>query len=738
MMMPPKPPGDGGERGRSAPPARSAASDFLRGYADYLRILHRRRRAAIAAFAIVALPALLLTFTADSVFEATARVRVGVPLPEVGDQPRQATRPGINDYIGMFRTRTVARHALAELDLAHLPFARAGNPLAALTRWAGGLWPREATASEVADSPVAPSSESDAERASIDALLANLTVTPVAESRLLDVGVTATDPVAAANMANAIVRQAIRQEVNLRLTTTGDASQFFDEQLEEQRRRLEESEAALQAYKEQQNAVSVGDRQNIVTQKLADLNAALTRAKTERIAKQTLYERARALRTNPAALDTLPGAAGSTYVRQLKDELAAHQRKRAELSEQYGELHPEMVTATRAVEEAGTRLDQELAKIADAVHNEFLAAVAQERSLTQALETQKRETLDLGRMSMEYAALEREAASHRELYERLLQHSKQAGLSSELKATEIAIVDTATTPRAPARPRRTLNSVAGIGGGLCAAIGFALLLEFMDRRIRTPEQIRRDLGLPYLGYVPLVRGRGGDTANPMIAGDEVDAAFREAIRRVRANLLLSTAAEGCRSLIVTSTAPKEGKTCVATNLALALAQSGLRVLLVDADMRRARVHRHLCLEPTAGLAGVLAGLATLDQVLLTMPGTSLTVLPAGPHPPNPPELLSSARYGELLKALRTRFDWIVIDTPPIMAVADAALLAREATGVLFVVGSEMIAGETVREAVDALSHGAVVLGAVLNRVDLDRQRFYYSKYYNPAYEQYYA
>lgn len=718
---------------RSTPARRPAPVDASFGFLDYVRILHRRRWPGLIAFFVIALPPLVLTMTAEAVYEGQARVQVGIPLPDVAGRETPQTKGTVNDYVELFKSRRVARSALEELRLWNPPFERSTNLVLRLRDVLGQLWPGEATASAAT---VRDTSEPESLRGPIDALLANLTVTPVPESRLLDISVSATDPVVAAKLTNAIVRHGINQDLGLRASSNQETSQWLSRQLAEQRQRLEASEAALQQYKEEKNALSVGDRQNIVDQKLIDLNSALTRAKTERIAKEELYKRAQTLRASPSDLDTLPGAAGSTYVRQLKDEIAALTRKRTELSEQYGELHPEMVAVNNGIKDAKARLDAELAKIGDSVRNEYLAAAAQERSLTAALEAQKGEALDLNRKTIEYGALERDALGNRALYERLLQQSQQTGLSSALKAADMAIVDAAEPPPIPARPARGRNAIASIGGALFGAIGFALLLEFLDKRIKSPDQIKRDLALPYLGYVPLVRSDA--SSEPLLIDDDISASFHEAVRRVRANLMLSTATEGCRLLVVTSTAPREGKTMVSSNLALALSQSGARVLLVDADLRRPRIEEQLRLDAGPGLSDVLTGQRTLDAALRSLKGTALAILTAGPCPPNPPELISSARYRDLMSSLRDKYDWIIVDSPPVMAVADAALLAREATGVIFVVGAEMSSIETVREAVDELgAANATILGAVLNRVDLERNGFYYSKYYNPDYEHYY-
>jgi succinoglycan biosynthesis transport protein ExoP len=704
------------------------------GYVDYLRILHRRRRVAVVVFVLITVPTLLLTLTAESVYEAVARVRVGLPLPAVAEQAPPQAKTGINDYVQLFRSREVVRRALEEVGLSELPFPSGRSWATTAAQILGGFRPVDAAAAS--PGVARPSGPTDT-GLPVDALLSHLSITALPESRLIDVRVSATDPASAAALANAIVRQAIDRELDVRAASSTETSSWLNQQLEEQRARLASSEAALQTYKEDQNALAVEDRQNIVVQKLSDLNAAVTRAKTERIAKEALYRQAETLRSNPETLDTLSGAGNSAYVRQLKDELAALVRRRAALSDEYGELHPEMTSATQAIAEMRVRLTAELSKIVASVRNDYEAALAQERRLVAALEAQKSEALDLNRKTLAYSALEREATGNRELYERLLQQAKASGLTSELRAADIAIVDAAEPPPAPARPARLLNAAASLGGGLFAALGIALLMEFTDRRVKTPDQIKRDLALPYLGYVPLVTVAEGD--EPVLLTSEVPARFKEAIRRVRANVLLSSASEGCRTLVITSTSPREGKTLLSCNLALALAQSGARVTLIDADMRRSRVHLHLGLDSGPGLTEVLARSTSIESALRVFDDGRLRVLLAGAHPPNPAELISSARYRDVISDLQKTSDWVIVDSPPVMAVADATLLAQQATGIVFVVAAEMSAVETVREALEQLSATPVpVLGAVLNRVDVERNAFYYSKYYNPDYESYYA
>jgi capsular exopolysaccharide synthesis family protein len=249
--------------------------------------------------------------------------------------------------------------------------------------------------------------------------------------------------------------------------------------------------------------------------------------------------------------------------------------------------------------------------------------------------------------------------------------------------------------------------------------------------------VRHDLGLPFLGMVPALGSKERGSA-PLLC-NEVPTNFAEAIRSIRTGLLFSSADEGAKTLVVTSTAPSEGKTLVASNLAIALAQAGQRVILIDADMRRPRVHELFGCEQEPGLSNLIIG-KVLQSVAVQPSGVpSLSTLAAGHIPPNPSELLVSKRFHDLIANLKVDYDWIVIDSPPVMAVTDACLLAHDATGVLFVIGSEMTDRKTATVALDQLeAANARFVGAVLNRVNLDRHSYYYSHYYRRDYVKHYA
>jgi capsular exopolysaccharide synthesis family protein len=474
-------------------------------------------------------------------------------------------------------------------------------------------------------------------------------------------------------------------------------------------------------------------------QRLADLNGALTKAKTERISKEGLYNQLAALQNDRAALDTFPLILSNAYIQQLKAQVAELQKEQANLAERYGDRYPDMVRVKTALQAAEARLQGEIAKTVESVRNDFLAARAQEQSLTEALDSQKRLALNQNRVEIEYASLERDAQSNRQVLENLLQQAKQSGLAAAVSASNIRVVEQAVVPSVPVRPQRGRLLLLTLLGASLLSVGLAFVVEYLDTRVKSPEEIRLYLGVHCLGMVPVVDRKELDHATPLV-GRHSSADFSESVRRIRTNLMVSSMRNAVKTLAVTSTSPEEGKTVVASNLAVVLAQAGRKVLLIDADMRRPKVHEVFELPQQPGLSSLLGWLQrpNLAEAVRQYGETGLDVLTAGPIPSNPAELLAMPAFRDLLGRLGPLYDHIIIDCPPIMAVTDASLVANEVSGVLFVIGAETTTRAAARTAIDELRDTRDnIVGAVLNRVDLRHNSYYYARYYRADYERYY-
>ena len=745
------------EAGTGAPPATpptaygygsNVVGDDQVHLLDYVKVLHKRRAAALTAFLLVFVLTAVYTFTARPIYESKVQILIEkenanvVSFKEVFEQNQVADDYYQTQY-KILQSRALARRTLDALRLwDHPQFNPKGEgsfsvgalvmaPVRMLSSWLGPA--------PVVEPGGPAAGETAAQARTIDRLLGSLTVTPIRNSRLVDVKFASWYPALSSLVANALAKAYIDQNLEFKFLSSKEASDWLGERLGEQKQKVEASEQALQRYREQTESVAFEDRQNIVVQKLADLNAAVTRAKTERIQKEALYSQMKALQADHPALDTLdsfPAILSNQFIQQQKGELADLQRQQAQLSEKLGPRHPDMVKIGLAIMTAETRIQGEVAKVVQAVRNEYLAAQAQEQSLMNALDQQKREALALNRKSIDYSALQRDAMSNRQIFESLMQRTKETGISGELKTSNIRVIDQAETPRRPASPNVPANLLLAFFGGLTLAVGIAFFFEYLDNRIKTPDEIKAHLGLPFLGLVPALFAK--DLHDPLISKG-VPANFSEAFRAIRTNVLFSSADEGPKVIVVTSAGPGEGKTLVASNLAVAMAQAAQRVLLMDADMRRPRVHSLFGIAQEPGLSNVLVGNAKpSDAVRITsVPG--LWAMPAGMIPPNPAELIGSKRFKEFLGTLGQHFDILIIDTPPVMAVTDSSIAAHVATGVIFVLGSEMTTRHTAQRAVEQLAHARPkFLGAILNRVDLQHQAYYYSQYYRREYAGYYT
>ena len=309
--------------------------------------------------------------------------------------------------------------------------------------------------------------------------------------------------------------------------------------------------------------------------------------------------------------------------------------------------------------------------------------------------------MGLDRKAVEYGALEREATANRQLYENLMQKAKETGVTGQFHGSNIEIVDRADVPQWPVLPKVPRELAIAMLGGLLLAFALVFGFEYFDSRIKSPDEIKTHLGLPFLGLVPSVPVKAGEQV--LLGDKDVPPAFAEAMNAIRTGVLFSSADEGSRTIVVTSTAPSEGKTVISSNLAASLAQAEQRTLIIDGDMRRPRIHEVFGYLQEPGLSNVLVGTAGLSDAIRKTSIPNLSVMAAGHIPPNPAELLGSKRFKDLLRELRRQFDWIIIDAPPVMAVTDAALVGNIATGVVFVVGAEMTSRRHAAVAIEQLA-----------------------------------
>ncbi len=583
---------------------------------------------------------------------------------------------------------------------------------------------------------------------SLGAFLGGLSVKRVPNSRLLDVTFEANNPNLAAQVVNAHVGNFIEQNFRSRYEAATQASKWLAGQLDELRIKVEKSEDRRIAYERQNQIWTIDEKQNITTQKLADLNKELTEAQSDRMRKEAIYQLAQA-----GNVDSIPAVRDNPVLQEVIKKQTEVSAQFTEALNQYGPNYPKVLRLQAQLKDFEQLIAREKINIVNRIEAEFRATRQRELLLSQALDRQKAETNGMAERLVQYNILKRDAEANKQLYEGLLQKLKEAGISAGLRSSNIRVVDPAMVPPTPSRPQKARNIILGFVIGLLGGVGLALLREYLDNTVKTPDDIESLARLPSLAVVPAFatsNGRsrttkllkssssnGSDTRVELVSHHLPQSQISEAFRALRTSLLLSQAEHPPQVILVTSALPREGKTTAAVNLAVTLAQLGDRTLLVDADLRKPGISRALSMSDGkyAGLSSYLAGVSSLDLVTVPHPViTNLAAIPTGPVPPNPADLLSSRRLSEAVATLRQEYKFIVIDSPPIMAATDAVILSVLADGVLLVVRS----GETPKDAFSRARDQLFavkcrLLGVVLNAVDSSSPDYYYSYRYYPYY-----
>jgi len=703
---------------------------------DYLIILRKHQWLILTFLLTIVTIVTIASFKMKPVYEAAARVEV--------DRESQSLQPfqdsnSYDYYIDMdsyietqtkiLQSETLALQTIRSLDLERYP-EFGGGPNVNVWNRDGGVTRRPAI---------------------LSAFLGRLSVKRVPNSRLIEVKFEAENPQLAAQIVNTHLQNYIEENFRSKYDATSQASNWLSSELEELRIKVEKSENARIAYERENQIWQIDEKQDITTQKLADLSKAVTDAQTDLAQKEALYRMA-----DSGNVDALPQAETDTVLEDLLKKKSDLDEQYADAINVYGPNFPKVERLAAQQKQVNADLKKEEQTLFEGVKQQYETAKSHVEILKQQLDQQKAEANDLAEKLVQYHILQHDADSNKQLYDDLQQKLKEAAITSGLRSSNIRVVDPALAPANAARPQKARNIFLAFLVGLVGGVGLALFREYLDNTVKSPDDIENLTGLPSLAVVPSLPGSSANhnrlsrlakEAAPLAAsGPRVEllsymqpkSQISEAFRALRTSLLLSQAEHPPQVILVTSALPREGKTTAAVNLAVTLAQLGDRTLLLDSDLRKPGVRRALNLTTgkDVGLSSYLAGVSTLEEVCTPHPAISnLTAITTGPIPPSPADLLSSHRMGEAIAELRRRFKFIVIDSPPVMAATDAVILSAQTDGVLLVVRS----GETPKEAFtrtrDLLAAvKSRLLGVVLNAVDSSAPDYYYSyRYYPYAY-----
>ena len=716
----------------------------------YGRILRKRLPTILIVFFLVFTVGLIATLKEKPIYRAQVLLEIQKENPDIPTIKDLYELESVSDsYLktqySILASESVARQVIDQLHLDTLPefnrpkWWQLGKRLSL---------PRKQT---FALDPVRSGQDPEVYQRVLERFQGRLTIDPVSRSRLVNVRFDSNDAQLSARIANTLAENYIDQNLDARWKATQKATDWLSQQLVGVKAKLEKSEEQLQDYAQRNGLVfretDKGTSENVANERLQQLQEELTKAQAERYEKEAVYRLVQA-----GDYSSLPGVVENKLIQALSERLAELKRQFADLSTKFNPEYPRVKEIQSQINEIEATLKEERQRVADKIANEYLAAVRRESLVKQALDEQQKQVNLIAEKAVQYNILKREVDTNRQLYEGLLQRLKEAGVSASLKASNIRIVDSATPPARPAKPEIPLNLAVTTLLGLGLGISAAFLQERLDDTLKGADDVERLFGLPALALIPavhhlngngpsvrrlldhskLLRSRQNGTASNTCAcwhridqGGKRHAALVEAFRSLRDSVLLSTADHPPGSLLITSTQPGEGKTTVATNLAISLAQLGQRVLLVDADLRFPSLQRLFCIRENLGLVSYLTGQEDWRTAVCPSGSPGLDLLPCGPVPPNPAELLSSKSMGAFLGSAKSEYAFVILDSSPLLTLADSRILASLVDGVLLVAKSGATPREQIRQSQSGIrSAGANLIGVVLNNVTLHTNGYY--------------
>jgi succinoglycan biosynthesis transport protein ExoP len=712
---------------------------------DRLSVLHKYRWASITVFTLVVSWIMFDSYTQIPVYRASAQVLIEDPGSDLATPTEIARSVALTDpeiymetQLRIMRGRELAQRVARELQLEKVAEFNGQGPkptklaqtISTIKRYA--TMPYRMLMSTLGQQQSQGPAPTSATGDLSDALIGRLAADQVRGSQLVDVSIDSSDPEFAARAVNAFADRYVQENLSLKVSTLEKSAEWLTGEVAKAAELVKESELKLAKYKETQDAGALDSGQNTVVARLNSLSESVTKARTDRILKEGVW---RQVQDAGANLESLSSILNNQQVQQLRNQVNQLQQERARVTERYGERHPDYQKVMTSLANLQTQYDAELKKAVQNAKSDYDAAVTQERVLQEAVNEAKGAATALGRKGVDYAVLLREAESNRTIHNQLLTREKELRVVANSRTNNVRLVDRAEVPGTPYTPNHRSDWMYSLALGVFLALATAFGIDYLDDTVKTPEDITRRLKLRLLGLVPVASGE----RHPLISGP-VPHDFGEAYRAIRTALASQITHQGARLIITASSQPLEGKTTTAVNIAMALAVGGARVLLIDADMRRPSVHKALRMNNDRGLSQLLAGQARMREVVQRTHDPNLLAITAGRTPANPSELLASDRMRALLSGLETGpFDWIVIDTPPVLAVTDAVILAPLVHAVAFVIGSEMTRWRLAERAVETLlSSNPRQMMAVLNKVNFGRNKYYYSRYYGHQYKNYYA
>jgi capsular exopolysaccharide synthesis family protein len=721
------------------PPGYNVTVRHIPSLWDYWPIVLRHKWTILSAMLVAFLIGAVVSFSATPIYEAVGRVVINREGADTAGFKNSdgSGNDSSDDYMVAMDTQThvlqsdaIAKIVIRRLNLDSDP-AFAGKEIV------------HANSAHAAAQGESREIELHQEAGLIAKFHGALQISSIPRTRLVEIRFSSSDPVLAAKAVNTLIDTYIEQNYKTHLEATTRTSDWLAQQLSDLQMKVEESQEKLVRYQKDHGILGIDEKENIITSRLDELNKELTAAEGDRMQKESLYRLAKS--GDPDLLSNVDPSSSLVKLRSQEEDL---HRQLAQASVHFQPTYPKVEELNGQLGAVQEDIKFEITRLATKYEKDYLAALGHEKLLRASLENQKTEQNQLNESGIDYSLLKRDAESNRQLYEGLLQKLKEAGVMTGLRSSNVRIVDPASTPTAPSSPNVPRNLLMSLVVGLAGGLALAFVLESRDNTVHSLEQARVITALPSLAVIPFSsRPSSRSLSLPhamqlaqvsaaVVSATRPKSEIAEAYRALRTSILLSKTGRSSKVLMVTSALPQEGKTTTCVNLAIVFAQKGARVLLVEADMRRARIAKILHLKSDLGLSTILEQNTVADKAILSVADVpNLWVLPAGPVAHHPSEMLSSVPMRELLQRLEPQFDYIIIDTPPALSVTDAALLSALADSTLLVIRAGVTSRAALRRVHDMLAHvDARVMGVILNAADVNEpDRYYYGSRYGSYY-----
>ena len=684
----------------------------------YVFLLFKHKYLVAAIVSLFLFAGVIVTLQMEKIYSATTSIKIDQSIPQVfktqSGQTAQWSDDTLETELELLRSRAVAERVATALRLAQSDFIREEKP-SLLSRLLGG------GSSAKPSPPVTDPEAIEARREwAAGLVMGGLSVKPVGQSTIVRVTYSYPDPSWAQRVSIAVAEEFEKMTLDMRFAASKYARDFLQEQLDAQKLKLEAAERQVIEYAQKEGIVEVDSKQTQVNEELQTIATAYSNAVTNRLSLEGTWRQANADDGN-----SLPQVMSDGLISGERSKLA---QLRADYQDKLTTLKPafpEMLALQSQINQTEKDIRTQIERIKGSISNQYQAALADEKALSDKLAQLKAEAMDLRSRSVQYTIAMRDADTNRSLYDGLLQQYRELGVAGDAQSNNVSVVDKAEFPGRPVSPSLSRNLLFAFALGIAAATGVVWLIELLDDTFKSVEDIEERLQLPVLGVIPFYRDPDGKKSAMSEVMEDLSSPLAELYRSLRTAIQFSTADGAPRVLLVTSSRAGEGKTTNAISLAINFSQLGLRVLLIDADLRNPSVHRYMKLENSAGLSNCLSGARSNSESVLGDPESRLvretpipnvSAMTSGPLPPNPAELLAGPKLGLLLATAAESFDMVIIDGPPIMGLADVPILSSAVDGTVIVIESGKTRRAVVRDALKRLHFArARVLGVVLGK-----------------------